>query len=499
MHLLWSSMTKIKEFLKENYILMSIILFGILLRILYIQHVDFDEVMYVTGAKNILAGVYDVTHVTWAATLRYVFMLLVTLLVYLFGTNHYGVIVLPFVSTIITIGSVYLIGKKILNKKVGLISTFLVAIFPLNIKYASMLEADVVITALMSLCFVLYLYKKDNWSFLLMGVIFGLGLFIKFFIALIGIVIALELLKKKEFKAMIIIGLGVLLSSFPFIFYNWSNTGDLLYHIHQDQKLADNYREQVVLSGQNQLTTFFPYILNPFSKQPEPSLFNIYFILILIYLYYSIKRKERSHIILWLWFIGGYLLLELPSIIPPVQRYLMIIMIPLVLLLGIWFEKIENKAYLGIVLGALLLISIVQMGAFTVFDNVPRTSEQRIAILLKTLPTKDVYVTHNNQIGYLTYYLDYAHNYSGLFGYQGPTDHTFYDLHFVNNLSVIRNAYVVIDYRLIKNGTDIMNYYAMNNVSIEYLKDATIPNDWHGVYGLIDKNNKLVGGVWDVP
>ena len=490
--------TKIKRFFSENYILISVVFLSIILRVLYFEHVDFDEVMYVTAAKNIIAGQYDITTVPWAPTLRYFFMFLVTVLVYLLGTSHYAVSVLPFVSTLITITCVYFIGKKLVNKKVGLISALLVAIFPLNIKYASMLEADVVITALMGVCFVLYLYKKEVWFFFLIGVILGLGMFIKFFIALIGVIISLELLKKQEFKAIIVIILGALLSSSPFLLYNWSNTGDFLYHIHEDQRLVNDYNEKVILSDSTQLTSFVPYLLNPFFKKPEQSLFNVYFILILSYFYYSIKRKEWNYGFFWLWLISGYLVLELPSIIPPVQRYLMIIIIPLVILLGIWLGKIEKKTHLSLVLVILLFISLFQLGEFTVFDNTPRTSEQRISILLKSLPPKDVYVTHNNQVGYLTYYLDYNYNYSGLFGYQGYTNHAFYDLHFVDNLSAIRNAYVVIDYRLITDGTDIMDYYAKNNGSIAYITDPKVPEDWHGIYGLTDGHGNIVGGVWDV-
>ena len=160
--------------------------------------------------------------------------------------------------------------------------------------------------------------------------------------------------------------------------------------------------------------------------------------------------------------------------------------------------KINKKWVLCFVLLLLLCISILQLGSPTVIDTSPRTSEQRIALILNELPERDVYITHNNQIAYLTYYLNYQYNYSGLYGYRGATTHSFYDLHFVKDLEELHNAYVLIDYRMISEGIDYRDYYQQRDGSIEYLRFTSPPPSWRGIYGLTDENVTIVGGIWAV-
>ena len=148
----------LKTVKKEYLILMGILLLAFFLRILYFNKPNIDEIRYVITAKNILAGTYDPTTIFHGPALRYVFMGIVTFFVKFFGPSHYSLVLIPLFSVFGTIVSVYFIGKRCVNTKVGLLAAFLLAIFPLNIINSTLLEADVVISFLMCICFLLYLF-----------------------------------------------------------------------------------------------------------------------------------------------------------------------------------------------------------------------------------------------------------------------------------------------------------------------------------------------------
>ena len=112
---MFNSHIELKEvFKKIRFLLILIILLGIVLRFLYIQRIDFDEVTYITGAMNILSGSYTLD-TYWAPHLRYVFIGIITPFVFFFGPYHYAVIPIPFLSTIGNIIIIYFIHKKIKN------------------------------------------------------------------------------------------------------------------------------------------------------------------------------------------------------------------------------------------------------------------------------------------------------------------------------------------------------------------------------------------------
>ena len=137
---------------KSIYLLLGIIVLAIVLRILYLGHVEFDEINWVTGAKHIIAGTFDPNTAFPTSHNRYAMMFLLAGYIYLFGYNHLTLVPITLIPALGSILIVYFLGLKIKDKKTGLIAAFLLAIFPLNVKYSSFLEADIIISFFMGLC-----------------------------------------------------------------------------------------------------------------------------------------------------------------------------------------------------------------------------------------------------------------------------------------------------------------------------------------------------------
>lgn len=485
----------IKQMLKDHWLFLCIFTLAIILRLIYFGHVDFSETGYVLHAKNLLAGGYDLTQPDFQThMLRLPLLVLLAGVIKIFGISHYAIASVTIISSLITLLLLYWIGIMIMDKKKAILGAFLFAIFPLNIKYASIFEADIIISMLMGLCYFLHLKAKEEKQYINIGCILGLGFFIKFFIVIIGMLIGIELFFQKKYKSIFIIGAAFLLTVTPFLTYHFFETGDPFYYITRTEYEAVDY--DIVHEKD---TTFLYWMFNPFIKKPQQSLFNIYWILFILSFYFSIKRNEWRYYSVWLWVFIGYTLLEISSLVPAIQRYLMIIEVPLILAVAHGMFTIKNKKIFFCLILIITLTSFYQLGSPTVLEERRPAPEQKVAGFISQLEPKDIYITHNNQVGYLNYYLEYQYNYSGVFGYRGSTEYSIYDLNFVNNLSEIHDAYVIIDFRLINDGVDILNYYKENNGSILYLRQTQAPDNWRLIKSFTDENSKKpFGGVWIV-
>ena len=485
---------------RNRFLLFSILFLAIVLRLLYIQNVTADEVMYTTEAMNMLHDAYDIHEIHHGPALRYVFVGIVAFFVVLFGPSHLGVILLPVLFSLGSIVLTYLVIKFLYGEKHAFLAAFLLAIFPLNLKYSTVLEADVLISFLMLVCFSIYLFYKSDWKFFLIGIILGIGLFIKLFIILFLFLLCVELIKTRNMRLFSLLFMGILIGSGPFILFQYIETGDLLYHITKDTALALEYYQ----AHSEETVTFFTYLFNPFSQYPEPTLLNIYVFLAFLLFCTEMWQKSTSFPFFWLWLFSGYALVEIPTLIPAIQRYLILLEVPLVVLAAAQLKKIKNLFCLFLVLCLLLSFTFWQLEAVAPYFTEPATSyQEQIAEFLKTLPQKDVYIMHNIEVPYLTHYLGYTYNYSGLFGYRGPANYTFYDLHFVSSLHDIKNdTYLILRHDLFVDETDFGDYYKSRNLTLDVIKEAEeeMPLRWHLLYKIYPLSDPSITyySVWYV-
>ena len=105
-----------------------------------------------------------------------------------------------------------------------------------------------------------------------------------------------------------------------------------------------------------------------------------------------------------------------------------------------------------------------------------------IHLALQELPRKYVYVTHYNMVPALTFYFAYTLNSSLLYGYRGPANNSIYDLHYIKDINVIHDSYVILDRRIFNNDIDLFGHYTKTNATglMWFTGNMTIPENWHG-------------------
>lgn len=357
-------MRQLKQLLKDNSILIGIIALAIILRILYLGHVEFDEINYITGAKHILAGIFEPITAFPTSHLRYVLMLFLAGYIKMFGYQYPTMVPITLISSLGSIVVVYFLGMKLWNKRVAIIAAFLLAIFPLNVKYSSFLEADIIISFLMGLCALFYFYEQSKRSFFVIGALIGLSFYVKFFNMLILLVIVFHSIIEKRFKLLFTLFLGFFIAISPFIIYEVVKTGNPLHHVNFIQTEVLQYNE--VHENDD---PFVPYLFNPFLKQPEPALFSIFPLLLIIFCLKYRSKRTKEEIFFWLWLILGYLILELHPVIPAIQRYMLIVEIPLILLTAQLVNKITSNSKIIFCFLLLFSFSIYQLGEPTFNDS----------------------------------------------------------------------------------------------------------------------------------
>lgn len=160
---------KIKNWLseKENIFLVLILIFGIGIRLYYYlltigQALWWDEAAYGTLAKNYIFHTWDGTSaVTGENVIRPPLFPFLWSLLLRAGFNEAAVrFVLEFIPSVISIFLIYLIGKEMYDKKVGLISALILSVFWIHLFYTGRLLTEVPL--LLPLLGGVYYFAKAN-------------------------------------------------------------------------------------------------------------------------------------------------------------------------------------------------------------------------------------------------------------------------------------------------------------------------------------------------
>lgn len=181
---------------KNNIYLIGILLFALILRLLYLtinKSVWWDEAEYLSIAKHWAFGIkFDVN------ILRAIYFPAFLAFLYKLGANE---LTFRFLEIIISLGAVYgtyLLGKEMYNKKVGLISSFIMSFFWLALFYTARIMVDIpVLTFSIFTSYFFwagYVNKKSKYNLWLMGLFGGLAIMIKFTAILVVLVILLYLI-----------------------------------------------------------------------------------------------------------------------------------------------------------------------------------------------------------------------------------------------------------------------------------------------------------------
>ena len=179
-------MYKFKNFIRSNY---SIILILILASALRFYHIDYqsawlDEICSMIEANPSVPW-YDleisIINSDPHPPLYFAFL---KALLQIFGYTTFIGRVLSAITGVLGVFSVYLLGKELINKKVGLIASFLLAINFFHIYYSQEIRmyAQLLLFSALSYYFLLKFIKNKTWKNTIMyGIVTGLMLLTQFF------------------------------------------------------------------------------------------------------------------------------------------------------------------------------------------------------------------------------------------------------------------------------------------------------------------------------
>ena len=374
----------IKDKIKKphNIILILILILALVIRLNYFndnQAVWWDEAEYLLQAKHWAFQ----TPNTGFGEVRPILLSFILSLFYRIRGSELSARIVILLFSIFGVYLAYLVGKELFNKEVGLISSFLLSIFYLDIFYTIRVLVDVP-GATMSLLMIYLFWKgyyQDKKYLYWFGFAFGLAFMLKFTTGLFLIVIFLYLLITEhlsffKIKELYIAGIIAFITAMPYFIWSYLTYGDPIRGVIRSS--GDGLKYSAQKGFEEAFGRFASYIL-----QTNSHLKIVLFIILLIGLisFYKliigfdlvVRRKEKS--------LNPYLFLLIWILIPLVYfsfffhvydpRYLISIFPALFIIIGLgimivynFLTQYEKRLAIALII-LILLIAGYQQNIFT--------------------------------------------------------------------------------------------------------------------------------------
>jgi len=227
---------------KLNYVVVAVLIFGILIRLYYFNLVGeqplwWDEMAYGSLAKNYVMHQWDSTQLIIGETLiRPQLLPLLWALLLLFNLPEiYARFILEFIPSVLSVFFVYLIGKEVFNKRVGIISAFIMSVLWIHLFYTLRLLTDVMAMSFLFASIYYFIkaakqelnYKYFSISIVLLSIStltrYPYGMFFGVYFIMLIVTKNLKLNNKKFW----IYGLIGLIPMALFFGYNYVNYGNI--------------------------------------------------------------------------------------------------------------------------------------------------------------------------------------------------------------------------------------------------------------------------------
>lgn len=358
--------------IKENYLLITILVFAAILRFYHIdfQSIWLDEIhtMIEGNPKMPYSEFYDI--MVLREQMPHLYFLLVKIFSFIFGHTTFTVRVFSALIGVFSIFGIYLLGKEIQSKKVGLISALLLAINYFHIWYSQEIRPYILLSLFAIFSFYrlsVFLKNRTYRNALYYGVFSALMINTHFF------------------------GIFTLVSQYFIILY-------FLFEINKNER--KNFFICSLIAGLTTLLLWLPSIkiffvvvkIKSFWIQlPTPEVYlglfkeffgnaeNVIFIVFILTIFYFIKvfnekkNEEKtninnktlfSFIILSSWIVITLLIpylrtfLDVPMII---SRYFISVLPAMILIIAISISEIKNKIVQQIILLTFIIVSLTDI------------------------------------------------------------------------------------------------------------------------------------------
>ena len=353
------------NFIKENKIIISIFLLALSIRILFVFVMPvklWDETVYTNLGYDLSKNLfqYSFTH-GWSdfipgglypkAGFRAPFLPYLLSAFYFLKLKVLINFIMPLIGALSVI-ILYLLGKEIFNKKVGLISSLIFAFIPLHVFYSGRILTNVLFTFFVLLTFLSFWkgYEKGNKNQrIFFGIFLALALLSRYTaLWIIPVFFIYLLIKNKSFKFLKERNLWISILAFfitltPWLIYGILEYGNPLGAFIHGAKAAAYW------GGTQGWTFFFSHWWSMFS------IIGFIFIGAIIWIFYKKEYSKKKIYLLLIWF---YFFLIMAIFMPhKEERFLLAIVPPVSLISGYFINKFKSKALL-IILGMILILFV---------------------------------------------------------------------------------------------------------------------------------------------
>lgn len=421
-----------------KFLLILIVLLGLVLRVLFFSGVGVsDDLAYSKYAYNINKGIDPNSVLTLSTRIGILYP--TALSYYLFGVNDFSSIIFILLTAIGNIILAYFFGRLLGNKKIGLMASFLMAIFPLDVLQSTQLFTDLPASFFLALGIYFFLCseknEKDKLNYFLSGVFIGIGYLIRESTILIALFFILYSIYKKKIKKeyfLVFVGFALLFGVEVFALYQLTNEPFFKFTKVQDYLL----RSYIEHNYFNRL--LFPSGLFHYPYMILTNQVILYFYMsIFIAITYIFLAKKRKMYILLLWFLPLLLYLSFGSssftkYLPfkAVPRYLSIITMPGILLLSFFLSEKGNVIKKIAKPLILLILFITSLLIIYSYNGNPPVDNLKVLYPSIAYSKKTVYSDSRSKM-----VLEY------LSGYKGKINLTEYP----EKMNGLRDVYVIVN------------------------------------------------------
>lgn len=223
-------------------------------------HVFSDDSYYSQLAISFLEGTYPENFFGYPVDLARKLITVLTAAGFaIFGKNEIGSIAFPFLFSLLSIALIYAVTNEIFDKKTALISAFILAVFPIDIIFATLNFSDLTAAFFINLgiyYLIKYLKYNESKDSIFAGIYFAVSIFGKMNFYYVGILLFLLFLYRLKITHEIDKGILIMLmipamALFIEALIYGANTGDYFYRLHI---IEQNYKYSYY--------DFFPYTAN---------------------------------------------------------------------------------------------------------------------------------------------------------------------------------------------------------------------------------------------
>jgi 4-amino-4-deoxy-L-arabinose transferase-like glycosyltransferase len=340
---------------KPKTCLILILVFALILRLSLFTGLDFsDDMMYMEYANQVAKG--DYSGATWVNSMRVGIIYPIGICFRFFGVNEFSAALYPLLTSLGSILLAFLLGRLLFNEKVGLLSSFLLALFPLNIRCATWPMPDAPVAFWGALAIYLFLKARQNKRLahlIFSGLFIGIAYLHKvsglIFIIFIAIIALADMFKERRIIwAYALVPLGILLII---------GTESLLYFVYSGTPFARHLALKWFFieakPGLNTGLDFYPRLmlsLKPGLGQTPPLLANYgyFYHLIIPSLAFGLSKPNKRLVLAWFALLFLYLQFGSMSLtswhpIHKLPRHLSVLTIPGLLSLAYALHRSLNS------------------------------------------------------------------------------------------------------------------------------------------------------------